>query len=81
MIDLGSIGVIVDRPGATPAPTTAGPGDPPTVPWPDTGPCVTDAAGYRAWLDTLTTDELIAECRRGEAEFEWTTGKSVGQVS
>ncbi|WP_030487303.1 hypothetical protein [Micromonospora chokoriensis] len=83
MIDLGSISVIVDRPGATPAPRPT-PQPKPTAdnPLPSRiGPTVTDAAGYTAWLDTLSLDELINECRRGEAEIEWTTGKSIGQVA
>ncbi|WP_433651061.1 hypothetical protein ACQP2C_00010 [Micromonospora zamorensis] len=70
MIDLGSISRIVDRPGATPAPTTPQPTPPPPLPpaspW---QPRVTDEDTYRAFLDGLTTGDLIAEIRRGGDEL------------
>ncbi|MCX5119245.1 hypothetical protein OG992_18830 [Micromonospora sp. NBC_00362] len=76
ILDLG--GVIAHfQPGPTsPPPTGPGTGDGGRP-----APQVTDAAGYTAWLNTLDTDAFIAECRRGKAEFEWTTGKSIWQVS
>lgn len=53
---------------ATPAPTA---GDPPTRPgdgpWKPGGPSITERE-YRAWLDSLTTDELVEHLRAASAD-------------
>ncbi|GLZ62839.1 hypothetical protein [Micromonospora sp. NBRC 107095] len=61
------------QPGPTlPPPTGPGTGDGSRP-----GPQITDEATYRAFLGGLDTTEFIAECRRGTAEVEQVTGRTI----
>ncbi|MET8265969.1 hypothetical protein ABZU92_18480 [Micromonospora arida] len=74
-VDLGT--VLAHTDWATPAPK---PQPQPTPPLPPAGPWQprhTDEATYRAWLNGLTTDQLLAECQRGTTEVEQATGRHI----
>ncbi|WP_406083076.1 hypothetical protein OHA01_26210 [Micromonospora zamorensis] len=67
---VADLGDVLAHTFTTPAPTTPQPTPPPPLPpaspW---QPRVTDEDTYRAFLDGLTTGDLIAEIRRGGDEL------------